>query len=113
MSSTDVMEVQALLNKLGYDAGQIDGIFGLRTQRAVKQFQRNFGLLPDGIIGANTWRVLERFLLGYDTYTIRPGDTLYAIAQRFFTSLALLEIANPGIDPTTCASGRRLSCRMI
>ena len=108
MSGTDVMEVQALLTKLGYDPGQIDGIFGLKTQRAVKQFQRNFGLLPDGIIGANTWRVLERFLLGYDTYTIRPGDTLFAIAQKYYTNLALLEIANPGVDPDNLRIGQTI-----
>ncbi|NLT97403.1 MAG: LysM peptidoglycan-binding domain-containing protein, partial [Christensenellaceae bacterium] len=108
MSGTDVMEVQALLDKLGYDTGQIDGIFGLKTQRAVKQFQRDFGLLPDGIIGANTWRVLERFMLGYDTYTIRPGDTLYAIAQKYYTNLALLEIANPGADPDNLRIGQTI-----
>ncbi len=109
MSGTDVMEIQALLAKMGYDPGNIDGVFGLQTQNAVKQFQRDFGLLPDGIIGLNTYRTLERFLLGYDTYTIRPGDTLYSIAQRYYTNLTLLMAANPGLDPYNLRPGQTVT----
>lgn len=109
MSGTDVMEIQAMLRKLGYDPGVIDGIFGLQTQRAVKQFQRDFGLMPDGVIGLNTYRVMERFLLGYDTYTIRPGDTLYGIAQRYDTNLILLQAANPGLDPYNLRVGQTIT----
>ena len=75
---SDVMEIQALLSKIGYNPGKIDGIFGSQTMQAVMQFQRNNGLLtPDGVIGVNTYKVLERFLLGYDNYTIKPGDSIY------------------------------------
>ncbi len=109
MSGTDVMEIQAMLRKLGYDPGVIDGIFGLQTQRAVKQFQRDFGLMPDGVIGLNTYRVMERFLLGYDTYTIRPGDTFYDIAQRYDTNLTLLQAANPGLDPYNLRVGQTIT----
>ena len=109
MSGTDVMEIQALLTKMGYGPGNIDGIFGLQTQSAVKRFQRDFGLLPDGIIGLNTYRTLERFLLGYDTYTIRPGDTLYDIARKYYTNLTLLLDANPGLDPYNLRPGQTVT----
>ena len=109
MSGTDVMEIQALLAKMGYDPGNIDGVFGLQTQNAVKRFQRDFGLLPDGTIGLNTYRTLERFLLGYDTYTIRPGDTLYSIAQKYYTNLTLLLAANPGLDPYNLRPGQTVT----
>lgn len=33
-----------------------DGIFGPITEKAVKTFQKNHGLLVDGIVGPNTWR---------------------------------------------------------
>ena len=109
MSGTDVMELQALLQKLGYDPGPIDGYFGPQTQRAVMSFQRNFGLNPDGVIGQNTYRVLERYLLGYDTYTIKRGDTFYGIAHRYHTNLASLTAANPGFSPNNLQIGQQIT----
>lgn len=106
---TDVMEIQALLEKIGYNPGPIDGIFGSRTQQAVIQFQQNNRLTPDGIIGPNTYGILERFLSGYDTYSIRPGDTLYNIARRYYTNLARLFAANPGIAPYNLQIGQRIT----
>lgn len=108
MSGTDVMEIQALLQKLGYDPGPPDGIFGPRMRAAVVSFQRNFGLTPDGVIGPATHRAMERFLLGYDRYTIRPGDTFYNIARRYYTNLTLLMAANPGLTPTNLQVGREI-----
>src|SRR5689334_20407342 len=46
----DVRALQARLNLLGFNAGRTDGIFGDRTDRAVRDFQRNVGLPVDGIV---------------------------------------------------------------
>ena len=108
MSGTDVMEIQALLQKMGYDPGPPDGIFGPRMRAAVVSFQRDFGLTPDGVIGPATQRAMEPFLLGYDRYTIRPGDTFYNIARRYYTNLTLLMAANPGLTPTNLQVGREI-----
>lgn len=91
--------VQSLLAKIGYDPGAVDGIFGMQTQRAVIAFQRDNGLTPDGIVGPVTWNYFQSFLRGYDTYTIRPGDTLYKIAQRYNTTVNAILTANPGVNP--------------
>lgn len=48
---TDVMEIQSLLKKIGYNPGPVDGTFGTQMELAVKTFQRNNGLAPDGVIG--------------------------------------------------------------
>ncbi|KUO74979.1 MAG: peptidase M14 [Desulfosporosinus sp. BRH_c37] len=98
-TGNDVMEIQSLLEKMGYNPGVIDGILGLRTEQAIKQFQRNYGLTADGVIGANTRKVLQSFLQGYENYTIKSGDTLSKVAQKYHIKLALLLTANAGIDP--------------
>jgi peptidoglycan hydrolase-like protein with peptidoglycan-binding domain len=35
-----------------------DGIFGADTEAAVRRFQRDRGMVPDGIVGPKTWAVL-------------------------------------------------------
>lgn len=108
MTGTDVMQIQSLLNKMGYSAGPVDGKFGLALLRAVTKFQHNFGLTADGVIGPNTFRVMERFLLGYDIYTIQSGDTFYDIARKYNTDLTLLLAANPGLNPEALMIGQRI-----
>lgn len=105
---SDVMEIQALLRKIGYNPGVIDGVFGNQTLQAVMQFQRNSGLTPDGVIGATTYKVLERFRLGYDNYTIKPGDTLYSIARRYYTTINRIVTANPGIIISNLRVGQKI-----
>ena len=54
----DVRELQDRLTTLGFDVWRVDGIFGPRTAEAVREFQRNYGLPPDGIVGDETVRAL-------------------------------------------------------
>jgi N-acetylmuramoyl-L-alanine amidase len=56
----DVGALQRKLNSLGFDAGKEDGLFGPLTDRAVREFQRNVGEEPDGIVGIETISTLER-----------------------------------------------------
>ena len=57
--SDDVAVMQGLLNDAGYNAGKADGVFGKRTESAVKAFQKDAGLKADGIVGKNTWAALR------------------------------------------------------
>jgi len=54
MRGDDVKELQTALKRTGYDPGPIDGIFGPKTEKAVKAFQRVKGLVVDGIVGPKT-----------------------------------------------------------
>lgn len=54
----DVLEVQALLQLLGYYDGELDGTYTDNTERAVTEFQKSAGLGPDGILGTSTWNKL-------------------------------------------------------
>ena len=53
-----VKTAQRLLNALGYDCGNVDGVFGAKTKAAVMSFQKAKGLGADGIIGSKTWNAL-------------------------------------------------------
>ena len=104
----NVKLIQSLLNRIGYAAGDVDGYFGPSTRQAIVLFQKNYGLTPDGVVGPATWAVFDRLLLGYDTYTIRAGDTIAALARRYYTTVNAILTANPGVRPTNLSIGQRL-----
>jgi len=56
----DVSELQRWLLDRGFDVGRLDGIFGVRTEAALAEFQRNVGLAGDGIFGPATLRAINR-----------------------------------------------------
>lgn len=56
---TEVQQLQTMLNALGYNCGIADGAFGAKTDTAVRAFQAKEGLLVDGIVGKQTWTLLE------------------------------------------------------
>ncbi|NLA85991.1 MAG: spore cortex-lytic enzyme [Clostridiales bacterium] len=53
-SGSVVSQIQRRLKDWGYYFAGVDGIFGSRTETAVKFFQRKNGLTPDGIAGSRT-----------------------------------------------------------
>lgn len=53
-----VYELQRALLDQGFDPGPIDGIFGPRTDRAVRLFQQSRALRSDGVVGPKTWTAL-------------------------------------------------------
>lgn len=59
LEGADVADLQQRLADLGFDAGQVDGVFGPVTAQAVSDFQRAVGLRPDGIFGPETVRAFE------------------------------------------------------
>lgn len=55
---SDVLALQVVLAQVGYSPGPIDGLFGKRTEAAVKSFQGDYGLVVDGQVGPRTWEKL-------------------------------------------------------
>ena len=89
--------LQSTLSDLGYLNSKIDGKFGIKTDISVRNFQQQFGLNVDGIVGNNTWNKLLPYINGYSTYVIEPNDTLSLIATYFNTSVDRILVANPNL----------------
>lgn len=58
-SGSDVKTMQTMLNKIGFDCGSADGEFGANTDKAVRAFQKAYGLTVDGQYGSNSKKTLE------------------------------------------------------
>ncbi|MDD4801931.1 MAG: peptidoglycan-binding protein [Syntrophomonas sp.] len=56
---TYVTQLQLDLTRLGFNTYGVDGIFGPNTYNAVVNFQKNQGLIPDGIVGPNSKAALN------------------------------------------------------
>ena len=64
-----------------YDVGAsgADGVFGRQTEEAVRNFQRDHGLNPDGVVGPLTWDALQKF------FEIDPSVKLYTVTIKHLT----------------------------
>ncbi|MDD4406989.1 MAG: peptidoglycan-binding protein [Bacilli bacterium] len=73
----EVVDLQQKLIKINYLKGEADGYFGKNTERAVLNFQADNTLKVDGIVGDDTWNVINKKLniSGIDNpQTIKQGD---------------------------------------
>jgi N-acetylmuramoyl-L-alanine amidase len=60
MRGDDVAQLQSRLTDMGFDCGRVDGIFGIKTESAVKEFQKSVGAKVDGKCGPATITALIR-----------------------------------------------------
>ena len=87
-SGPNVVIIQTELNRISQNYPAIpkipviDGIFGSRTEAAVRKFQQVFNLTPDGIVGKATWYALVRLYTAVTRLSeLRSqGQQFYAIS---------------------------------
>jgi N-acetylmuramoyl-L-alanine amidase len=60
MRGDDVATLQARLTDMGFNCGRVDGVFGDRTENAVREFQQSVGVKVDGKCGPATITALIR-----------------------------------------------------
>jgi len=60
LSRAEVEEIQSRLSILGFEVGKPDGVAGPMTRRAVRAYQRDAGLPPDGYPSADLLRRLRQ-----------------------------------------------------
>lgn len=91
----DVRALQRRLNALGFDAGREDGFLGPQTDRALRDFQRNVGQEPDGIVGPDTLAAFGRLRPSLDS----PSRAVVREAESLRGLQAGLAGAVVAIDP--------------
>jgi len=47
------------MSAVNYDTGVVDGRFGPKTEAAVKELQRACGISVDGVVGHQTWQIVD------------------------------------------------------
>ena len=83
-TGSTVTEIQKKLKNWGYYSGEVDGIFGSRTEAAVRLFQQKNGLAVDGKVGAQTLAAL-----GISAGSAHPGvDGDVALLARLISAEA-------------------------
>jgi LysM repeat protein len=112
-SGTYVYLLQHYLHLLQYTDAVPDGLMGAQTKKAVQAFQKDSGLKSDGIVGEQTWQLLQARVgesAGNEVkYIVQPGDTLWTIARRFSVGTNLLARVNNIKDSSLIRPGQELS----
>jgi murein L,D-transpeptidase YcbB/YkuD len=75
-SGPEVTELQRKLADAGFYNGSVDGVFGLKTQTALKQFQSAMGLVADGIAGSQTQKLLQKYRSYVVVVPVQSPNTL-------------------------------------
>jgi N-acetylmuramoyl-L-alanine amidase len=97
----DVLELQSRLADMGFDVGRVDGIFGNRTEGALREFQRNRGLAADGACGPVTLRELtrlQRTVVGGRPYELREDEQLRRRGPSLAGKTVVLDPGHGGTD---------------
>ncbi|MFW6281490.1 MAG: peptidoglycan DD-metalloendopeptidase family protein [bacterium] len=89
---SEISKIQSYLYEMGYDIG-IDGIFGYTTKEVVKDFQYSNGLKVDGIVGEQTFKLMEKVIKDIK-YVVQSGDTLSGIADDYNTTVKSIKKLN-------------------
>ena len=89
-----VKTLQDKLNTLGYNSGNVDGIFGAKTYAAATAFQKANGLGVDGIVGKLTWAKLYGVSPAMPVETTVVGRPMVSYGSRGDAVRKLQEMLN-------------------
>ncbi len=104
----DVVALQERLNTLGFASGRVDGRFGPETERAVRSFQRAYGLPGDGSVGPETLRAFEdlrRSVSGGSANVLRERERVRRSGHNLSGRTVVLDPGHGGDDTGATAHG--------
>jgi N-acetylmuramoyl-L-alanine amidase len=98
----DVAELQRRLMTLGFDCGRVNGTYDTATVKAVREFQRNVGLAPDGICDSLTVQALDRLnrrmAHGGLLHAVRESEAIQSSGPRLPGKTIVLDPGHGGAD---------------
>ena len=104
----DVAALQERLLELGFNAGRHDGVFGPRTEAALRDFQRNRGMPPDGTCGPATLRELDRLsrkVVGGRPQLLRETEEVRRAGPTLVGKAVVIDPGHGGDDPGATGHG--------
>ncbi|MEO5981923.1 MAG: N-acetylmuramoyl-L-alanine amidase [Pedococcus sp.] len=104
----DVVALQERLNTLGFASGRVDGRFGPLTERAVRSFQRAYGLPGDGSVGPETLRAfddLRRSVSGGSANVLRERERVRRSGHNLSGRTVVLDPGHGGHNTGAAANG--------
>lgn len=108
----DVLQLQRSFNCLGFNAGPEDGIFGQQTETAVLDFQRNSGLVMDGMVDESVLKVIDKVTKDGEPHSIevkipdRNGG--YAGGRSLAQTVIGIDPGHGGSDTGEVTSGHQV-----
>ena len=102
LTGDDVAALQTQLLELGYDLGRADGMFGSSTAEGLRAFQRDYGMVPDGICGPGTLRALRqlsRRVVGGRPQMLREMAAVSASGPSLLGKRIVIDPGHGGEDP--------------
>lgn len=108
MRGDDVTALQERLNTLGFTAGRVDGRFGPDTERAVRAFQRAYGLPDDGTVGPATLRAfqdLRRSVSGGSATVLRERERVRRSGHNLSGRTVVLDPGHGGSSTGAVGNG--------
>jgi N-acetylmuramoyl-L-alanine amidase len=108
MTGDDVVALQERLLELGYNPGRPGGVFDEQTEAALRKFQREYGLVPDGLCGPATLRSLRqlgRKVTGGRPHLLREQELLRQAGPRLRGKRIVVDPGHGGPDRGVMASG--------
>jgi N-acetylmuramoyl-L-alanine amidase len=108
LTGDDVTTLQQRLLELGFDAGRADGIFGHETEAALREFQRNVGIVADGTCGPTTFKALDRLVrtvVGGTPAELREAEAIRRVGPMLAGKVVVLDPGHGGSDSGHVANG--------
>lgn len=104
----DVATLQSRLTEMGFDCGRVDGVYGGKTENAVREFQKSVGVVPDGKCGPATITALIRLIRtvsGGAPSILRESATRKDRGPSLANKIIVLDPSCGGNNQGICAHG--------